>query len=307
MITYVRSLGKPGATMRVLHPAPNVLAFYDGRIPGVRLHALGENWLDDSAYTLGIASYAIVDGTQALVYDAHISPQHGGIIRESLARMGVTAITVVLSHWHADHIAGLTAFDDCAIIANELTCRKLRENQDKLNKSLPPIPVVVMPNRVFSGSLEMMVGSVPVQLFQVDVHSEDGTVLYLPQRRLLLAGDTLEDPVTYVAEPDRLEAHMAGLRQLAAMPIEAILPNHGCPTVIGAGGYGTGLIGGTISYIEKLLKMRSEKDAPDSLARFAAAEFAAGAIRYYPEYEWVHQHNVRAVLAARRARASPQR
>jgi len=53
--------------MRALTPAPGILAFYDGRT-GVRQHD-EPNWLDDGALLLGVASYAIVDGDEALVND----------------------------------------------------------------------------------------------------------------------------------------------------------------------------------------------------------------------------------------------
>jgi glyoxylase-like metal-dependent hydrolase (beta-lactamase superfamily II) len=56
------------------------------------------------------------------------------------------------------------------------------------------------------------VGGVRVQLRHADSHSRDGTVLVLPAQRLLFAGDCLEDTITYVAEPDRLEIHYALLR-----------------------------------------------------------------------------------------------
>ncbi len=56
-----------GSTMRVLHPAPGILGFYDGRIPGVRAYSAAPNWLDDGAYELGICTYAILDGAEALV------------------------------------------------------------------------------------------------------------------------------------------------------------------------------------------------------------------------------------------------
>ncbi|MGB8813369.1 MAG: hypothetical protein WCC57_09295, partial [Paracoccaceae bacterium] len=58
--------------LRILTPAENVLAFYDGRVEGHRF-AEGPNWVDDGALSLGIASYAIFDGQEALVYDTHIS------------------------------------------------------------------------------------------------------------------------------------------------------------------------------------------------------------------------------------------
>jgi cyclase len=53
------------AHLRVLRPAPNIYAFYDGRVEGYRF-AEGENWVDEGALSLGIASYAIVDGMHAV-------------------------------------------------------------------------------------------------------------------------------------------------------------------------------------------------------------------------------------------------
>ena len=53
------------SNLRIVEPAANVLAFYDGRIAETRLHSVDWNWLDDAAFCLGIASYAIVDGDQA--------------------------------------------------------------------------------------------------------------------------------------------------------------------------------------------------------------------------------------------------
>lgn len=46
-------------TMRILQPYPDIYAYYDGRM-NKRLYSPEPNWLDDGAYTLGTASYAIV-------------------------------------------------------------------------------------------------------------------------------------------------------------------------------------------------------------------------------------------------------
>jgi hypothetical protein len=69
--------------MRVLRPAEGVYAFYDGRVDGYRF-ADGLNWVDDGALSLGIASYAIVAGDEALVYDTHVSVEHGRVIHAVL-------------------------------------------------------------------------------------------------------------------------------------------------------------------------------------------------------------------------------
>ncbi len=78
--------------LRVLEPQPNILAFYDGRVAGHQFMA-EPNWVDDGALSLGIASYAIVSGEHALVYDTHISLFHAQFIRDTLTARGVKDFT----------------------------------------------------------------------------------------------------------------------------------------------------------------------------------------------------------------------
>lgn len=225
------------STLRVLEPAPNVLAFYDGRIPGRRLYSDEANWLDDGAYSLGIASYVLFDGNEGLVYDTGISIAHGKAIRAELERRGITSIRVVLSHFHNDHVAGTAAFADCEILACRKTSQKMKDVADEFASDNPPIAPLIMPTLVFDGSKPLRVGTIDVELRPLDIHSFDGLVIYLPQRRILLAGDTLEDTVTYVDEPSRLHIHLAELDRLSTWDLESILPCHGDPDLIAQGGY----------------------------------------------------------------------
>lgn len=289
-----------GSTLRVLQPAPGVLAFYDGRIPGVRAYAERPNWLDDGAYALGIASFAIVDGPHALVFDTHISLPHARAIRAHLEGLGVRDLRVVLSHWHDDHIAGNEVFADLEILARRLTADLLAERRPALEAGDPPIRPLVLPNRTWDAPrLDLTVGRLRVELHPADIHSRDGTVLLLPEQGLLLAGDTLEDPITYVDEPDRLPAHLVGLETLAAIPFRRILPNHGAPDRLAAGGYPHTLLAATRRYVERLLRCPQDAAlAAQDLRTFAADDFATGAITYFEPYEAVHRRNVTAVLAA---------
>ena len=61
---------------RVLRLSERLLGFYDGRVAGDRF-APQSNWVDDGALSLGICSYALVDGADAIVYDTHVSAAHG--------------------------------------------------------------------------------------------------------------------------------------------------------------------------------------------------------------------------------------
>ncbi len=293
-----------GSTMQVLKPYPNLYAFYDGRIPGVRAHAPGPNWLDDGAFTLGTASFAIVEGREALVYDAHMSLIHARKIRDFLEEQGVRDMKLVVSHWHTDHVAGNEVFSDCEIIANRFTQEALIANKDDLENNDPPIKPLIMPNSIFEGERELRVGDTVVELRHLDIHSYDETVALLPQSGVLLAGDTLEDTVTYVSEPDRLEQHLVDLERMESWDFERILPNHGTVEKIAAGGYGREFITATRLYIEKLLRLADEPElASLDMRTFAAEALATGGVEYFEAYEPVHANNVRDVLAALRKAA----
>ncbi|MBZ9654368.1 MBL fold metallo-hydrolase [Phyllobacterium lublinensis] len=286
-----------GSTLRVHQPYPGVLAFYDGRIEGTRAYSDEPNWLDDGAYSLGLCSYAIVSGEDALVYDTSISLPHARMIRATLEAAGVRRIRVVLSHWHTDHVAGNEVFADCEIIANDLTERALRDNRQNLENRNPPIKPLIMPNRTFHGEMKLKVGVIDVELRHADIHSHDGTVMILPHLKLMFAGDTLEDPITYVAEPKRLMHHLRELDRMATWDFGKILPNHGAEDVIVAGGYGPELIAATRTYVRKLMRVRNEPDlAGQDLKSFIADDLNSGAISYYAPYEAVHAENIKAIL-----------
>jgi glyoxylase-like metal-dependent hydrolase (beta-lactamase superfamily II) len=287
--------------MRVLRPADGVLAFYDGRIEGHRF-APQPNWVDDGALSLGIASYAIVSGDEALVYDTHISLEHASLIRSTLQDEGVRRFTVVLSHRHLDHVAGTEVFADCEVIACDRTAEHLARDRAAIEEGAlegpPPIDPLVLPTSVFSGRLALDVGRTRVELLQTDIHSDDATVAWVPAQRLLLCGDTMEDTVTYVDEPESLAVHRANLDELWELAPERILPNHGDPDVIASGGYPPSLIRATQEYIATLERCRTDvalRDVP--LRELLAERLSDGSLEYFAPYEDVHRRNVATVAA----------
>ena len=122
-------------------------------------------------------------------------------------------------------------------------------------------------------------------------------MLFLPESGLLLAGDTLEDPITFVAEAERLKEHLVDLARLELMPFSRILPNHGAPEVIASGGYGRGLLAATRHYVEALLRCRHDPAlAAHDLRTFLADDLQIGRVHYFGAYEEVHRNNVARVL-----------
>lgn len=285
---------RPPEGMRILTPLPGIYAYYDGRLPG---YAWGEgrNWVDDGALALGIASYALVAGSSAIVYDPHTTLEHARAVRAHLERLGVREFTLVLSHHHLDHVAGTEVFADGRIIANARTAAHLERDRAAIEEGTlggaPAINPLILPTETFEGRMELSLGGERVELLHFDIHSDDATVLWLPERQILLSGDTLEDTVTYVAEPQGFDAHLRDLGRLRALGPRQILPNHGHPDVIADGGYGVGLIGATERYIALI----RSGEAPESLAQSMVLFDEDKACRYAACYEAVHRQNLQRV------------
>jgi cyclase len=285
--------------MRVLKPSEGVLAFYDGRVGAARFMA-DENWVDDGALSLGIASYALVAGDAAIVYDTHVSLEHARFIRSTLEQAGVRRVTVVLSHWHLDHVAGSEVFQDCEIIANERTASHLARNRAAIeagtHEGPPAIEPLVMPTRTFSGSMTLDLDGTAVELIEADIHSDDATVMWVPALRLLFAGDTMEDTVNYVVEPEGFDRHLADLDRLFALDPARILPNHGDPDMIAAGGYQKTLARAMQQYIRVLKRCQTEPAVRERpLAELIAGPLSAGWISWFDAYETVHKRNLKVV------------
>ena len=300
--------------LRVLEPVPGVLAFYDGRVAGQRF-AAHDNWVDDGALSLGIASYAVISGDEALIYDTQVSVPHAGVVCAELVARGVSKVRVVLSHWHLDHVAGTAgfraAFPGCQVIGNPRTQAHLAGRQAAIEAGTdhgpPAICPLVLPDVVFSGEMRLEVGGRQVRLIEANIHSDDATVLYLPEEGVMLAGDTVEDCATYVGEPADFAVHLADLARLAALGSRVVLPCHGDPQVIAAGGYGPGLLAATARYIGWLQRLEGEPElAGTPLAAVIAADLAAGVLHWFAPYEAVHQQNIARTLALFRSRHDPK-
>lgn len=295
--------------LRTLRPSEHLLGFYDGRVPGLRF-AAGPNWVDDGALSLGVCSYALIDGPDAIVYDTHISAAHGASIRRTLEGLGVRHMVVVLSHWHLDHVAGTAAFADCEIVASRLAGERLASQRGAIEAGTlegpPAISPLVLPTTVFEAQTELVVGKLRADLVQFDIHTSDGTALHIPQEGLLLAGDMLEDTVTYVSEPERLEPNIDELDRLRLLKARHIYPDHGSERVIAASGYGDGLLQATQRYLRDLLRLTEAPARADvDLRTFVADSLAAGWLTYYEPYERVHRSNVAEVLGRRADAAVP--
>jgi cyclase len=289
--------------MHVLRITEHLLGFYDGRTETTGDPS--ESWVDDGALALGTCSYAIVDGADAIVYDTHVSLEHARRIRDTVERLGASRIRVVLSHWHLDHIAGNEVFADCEIIATRATGELLAEHRSAIESGTyegpPPIAPLVLPGTLLDERTRLDTDHLRVELVPFDIHSRDALVIHLPDSGLLLAGDTVEDTVTYVSEADGLERHIDELERMRRLGATAILPNHGSREAIEGGGYRESLIDATRQYVRDLLQRVGEPlEEQRDLRAFIAEQLAAGSLEWFEPYQRVHESNLAEVAGRTR-------
>jgi cyclase len=299
MSRQVRPPGDPLATLRIIEAQPGIFAYYDGRT-GERFHSEQPNWLDEGAFTLGVATYSIVSGTEALLYDAAITPDHAKAMLDHVKSLGVTKTTVVYSHFHNDHIAGATSLAGSTFVGQKQTDAALRRQREALAADDPPI-TVVLPTKLYTSNMTIQIGTRAVELHNFNIHTPDGTVALIRGEGILLAGDTLEDTATFIADASSLSTHQRELQRMAQLPVTKILPAHGSLDRITAGGYDPTFIDATVRYIQAVNEPVAVPAAwSQKLSQVVAKDVEQGILEYFEQYEVVHSSNVGSIQSFRR-------
>jgi cyclase len=296
--------------MRVFEINDYLLSFYDGRPAETATPAGEQNWADFGAMNVGVATYVIHRGDRALVYDTYPSTQQAQWVRDYLVKIGIRHFTVVNSHWHLDHVGGNAVYADVDRISTDNTFQRLTANKAAIESGSewgpPAINPLVLPNITISADTNYFVEDIKVELRPVNIHSEDGLVVYLPKDRILLAGDTLEDTLTFIAEPEQIPAQIKNLRQMKGWNIDRIFPNHGNPAVIASGGYRTTLIDATLDYLRRMVAHAHDPDyLKGSMEEYVHDSVSKGWVTPWWAYREAHQANLAVVAKAYKDRPLP--
>lgn len=289
----------------------HLLYFFDGRDTTGKRFSKDWNWLDDAAMKLGVGTYVIHRGDRALVYDAFTSPDQARFVRDTLEKMGIRHFAVAYSHWHLDHVGGNAVWPDVDVIATTATRDSLARNKEAIEAGTawgpPAIKPLYLPTVTFDDRLDFYVGDVEVEMQRINIHSYDTNVLYLPADKILLAGDALEDVLTYMVEVQNLPEHVRNLKKLRAMDVVAIYPNHGDPQVITSGGYSKTFIDATIGYITQVLARAHDPGYVDGkMEDYIGDAVAKGWVHPFEPYRDVHQQNLKFVHDYWKDRALPR-
>jgi glyoxylase-like metal-dependent hydrolase (beta-lactamase superfamily II) len=184
---------------------------------------------------------AVIGEDAVLAVDARATPAHA---REWLDVLrGLTDKPVrylVLTHYHAVRVLGASAFGADWVIAHEGTRRWIRERGDadfesetrrfpRLFKDVESIPGLTYPNVAFADTLTLDLGDREVELLHLGRgHTQGDTVAWLPDERVLFAGDLVEARAApYMGDAFVDEWSTTTLDRVEALGARMIVPGRG--------------------------------------------------------------------------------
>lgn len=178
---------------------------------------------------------------------------HGKAVHE-LVRSWTTAPlrTAIYTHGHVDHVGGIRWFEEASdrpeVVAHERVVDRFDRysmtwgyngtiNQRQFRFSEPWFPTGFRyPDRTFRDADTATVGELTVELQHARGETDDHLVAWLPERRILCAGDMFIWVSPNCGNPQKVQRYplewATGLRRMADLEPELLLPGHG-PAIAG--------------------------------------------------------------------------
>jgi cyclase len=175
-------------------------------------------------------SAVVVMARLVIVIDTLTGPEEVAPVAALAAReAGARRVMVVNTHHHWDHVFGNSAFAGVDIVAQRACPRLIQADLQSGDESrpLPPPEGVPLPNVTFGDRLTFSDAHGAAHLIHTPGHSEDSLVVFLPESRLVFAGDTVEWPLPNFCQRDGAGEWVRTLRQLKQLPADLIVPAHG--------------------------------------------------------------------------------
>jgi glyoxylase-like metal-dependent hydrolase (beta-lactamase superfamily II) len=195
---------------------------------------------EDGDLAVGNAGFVDLGGA-TLVFDTHVSLAAGSELRAAAEKHG-PARTVVLSHWHGDHVYGGGAFD-ANVVATAGTAELMHERTAERLAQLKATPPEEFADTPFADlvhtELPRLELRYPDETFADERafgrataitygggHTFSDAVLWLSEERILFAADLVVEGHPWIGDGDP-NAWPGILTRLAALEPETVIPGHG--------------------------------------------------------------------------------
>ncbi len=183
----------------------------------------------------------LVTERYVLIIDTMATPELAEALLESVRpSLEGRQLLVINTHADYDHCWGNAIFatpggvHPAPIIAHErarerLSSAEARESLQQRQQKEPRFANarLVAPTITFTDRLRIDGGDLTLELIPTPGHTEDHIAVWIPELRLVLAGDAAEQPFPYVEEAEALPLLRQSLERLAALNAAIVIPCHG--------------------------------------------------------------------------------
>lgn len=194
-------------------------------------------WVATSTWFATTSTVLLDSRGGAVVVDPAFLPDELAAIPRDLDAMGVRCVAGVSTHEHYDHVLWHDDLGDVPRWSSPGSVAHLGEAREVL---LAPLAEYLSPDLIeIAGRLRPLPDSTlpwsgPVAvLIEHDAHAPAHVALWIPDRRVLVAGDMLSDvELPMPADDESLEHYAAGLERLreAVNSVGWLVPGHGTVT-----------------------------------------------------------------------------
>jgi glyoxylase-like metal-dependent hydrolase (beta-lactamase superfamily II) len=246
----------------------------------------------------------IITSKGVVVFDALGTPSLGKLLIEKIKTITHHPIVkVIVSHYHADHIYGLSAFKSLGaeIIAPKgyehylnapIAQQRLQERQQSLAPWVNKETRLIAPDTVIDKNTPFSLGDVEFEIhFLGQAHSDGDLTLLVKTDNVLLSGDLIfEGRIPFLGNA-KIEHWLSLLEDLKQKPLQFILPGHG-----GVASTPNKTIELTLTYLKTL--HTHMKKAVDEMLSFDDAYNTADWSEFetLPAFKEAHRKNVFSVF-----------
>lgn len=196
-----------------------------------------------SSQFLGMNSVVVYQGPAAYLIDPGVFPPELQRIRDFIVKESFSAVHILLTHTHGDHISGWKTFSEYSVFIHR--CQEQKSAQMKNNdlryvqgmyrkQGYDHFELLAFPDHATLIDDGEFISLPPFSFafFHVPGHSTDMTTIIIPEEKLMLSGDMLiQTPIPFILHS--VGQYWKSLQRLQRLVLEyeinCLIPGHGKP------------------------------------------------------------------------------
>jgi len=187
----------------------------------------------DGGWCVSNAGVVLGEDTTVLV-DTAATERRARLLRQEIAKISPRPPNVLVNtHFHGDHVFGNAQFvPEATIVAHELARAEMIEAGLGLRHLWPDVEwgdtPITPPTLTFQDAITLHCGAARLEVMYVGpAHTTNDVVIWLPDQRVLFAGDVLMSGVTPFCLMGSVSGSLRAIERLRALDPEIIVPGHG--------------------------------------------------------------------------------